>query len=211
MWRGICSILHFDIFNPMKGRVVGWNYLFLHEAVTLYGFYLLGIYLRRKRFFSDLAPLKWLLPGAVAAFLIVLFTYKLNTGPFSFHYFNAVVILFASHGNMLLFPLTAIAGCAMVLLLAGMTRKQGVIVWLGQNTLILMCLNGVFYHYLNSPTAKWILANLTQSGLGIFAASLAMTVVSLILCIPLVWVFTKFVPQLVGKPKVDGPLLKNLL
>jgi acyltransferase len=203
--------LKLDIFNPLKGRIVGWNYLFIHEAITLYSFYLMGIYLRRKRIFVDQISTKMLLPGAVVAFLIVLFTYQLNNGPFNFYVYNYVVILFSSHGQMLLFPLTAIAGCALILLIAGMTRTQKTIVWLGQNTFILMCLNGIFYHYINPPTANWMLANLPNSALSIFGVGCVMTVASLAICIPLIFVFTKFVPQLVGKPKLKGPLLKNLI
>jgi acyltransferase len=203
--------LKLDIFNPLKGRTVGWNYLFIHEAITLYSFYLMGIYLRRKRIFVDPVSTKVLVPGAVVAFLIVLFTYQLNNGPFNFHVYNDVVILFSSHGHMLLFPLTAIAGCALILLIAGMTPTQKTIVWLGQNTFILMCLNGIFYHYINRPTANWMLANLPNSALSIFGVGCAMTVVSLAICMPLIFVFTKFVPQLVGKPKLTGPLFKNLI
>ena len=203
--------LKLDIFNPLKGRIVGWNYLFIHEAIALYSFYLMGIYLRRKRIFVDQVSTKVLVPGAVVAFLIVLFTYQLNNGPFNFHVYNYVVILFSSHGHMLLFPLTAIAGCALILLIAGMTRTQKTIVWLGQNTLILMCLNGIFYHYINPPTANWVLVKLPNSALSIFGVGCVMTVASLALCIPLIFVFTKFVPQLVGKPKLKGPLLKNLI
>ena len=203
--------LKLDIFNPLKGRVVGWNYFFIHEAITLYAFYLMGIYLRRKRILADHVSTKVLLPGAVAAFLIVLFSYQLNKGPFNFYYYNAVVIMFASHGQMLLFPLTAIAGCALILMIAGMTRAQKTIVWLGQNTLILMCLNGIFYHYINPPTADLILANLPDSALSVFIVGCAMTAASLAICIPFVFVFTKFVPQLVGRPQLKGPLLKNLI
>ena len=203
--------LKLDIFNPLKGRIVGWNYLFIHEAITLYSFYLMGIYLRRKRILVDQVSTKVLLPGAVVAFLIVLFTCQLNKGPFNFHVYNYVVILFSSHGHMLLFPLTAIVGCALILLIAGMTRSQKTIVWLGQNTFILMCLNGIFYHYINPPTANWMLANLPNSALSILGVGCVITVASLAICIPLIFVFTKFVPQLVGKPKLKGPLLKNLI
>ena len=203
--------LKLDIFNPLKGRTVGWNYFFIHEAITLYAFYLMGIFLRRQRIFMDRMSMKVLGPGAVAAFLIVLLTYRLNNGPFNFHVYNTVVILFASHGHMLLFPLTALAGSALILLLAAMTRAPKTIVWLGQHTFVLMCLNGIFYHYLNPPTAKWVLANIPDSAPGIFGVGCVMTAASLVLCIPVVFVFTKFVPQLVGKPKLKGPLLKNLI
>jgi len=203
--------LKLDIFNPLKGRTVGWNYFFIHEAITLYGFYLGGVYLRRRQIVLDRLSAKILLPGAVVAFLIVLLTYQLNTGPFTFHLYNDVVILFASHGHMLLFPLTAIAGCALVLLIAGMTRRQKTIVWLGQNTLILMCLNGIFYHYINPPASKWVMANLPHSTPSIFGVGCAMTAASLALCIPFVWMFNRLVPQLVGKPKRKGPLLGSLI
>lgn len=59
--------LKLDIFNPLKGRIVGWNYLFIHEAIALYSFYLMGIYLRRKRIFVDQVSTKVLVPGAVVA------------------------------------------------------------------------------------------------------------------------------------------------
>lgn len=202
--------LTFDLFNPLKGRIVGWNYFFIHEAITLYPFYLLGIYLRRKRVFMNSVPVWILFSGAIAAFLIVWFTYQLNTGPFSFHVYNYVVILFSSHGHMLLFPLTAIAGSVLILFIAGMTRPQKTIVWLGQNTFILMCLNGIFYHYINPPTAKWVLANLPNSSLSILGAGLVITVASLALCMPCIWWLNRFVPQLVGKPKLKGRLLKQL-
>ncbi|KPJ96225.1 MAG: hypothetical protein AMJ53_01145 [Gammaproteobacteria bacterium SG8_11] len=203
--------LKLDIFNPLKGRTIGWNYLFIHEAIILYAFYLLGIYLRRKQIFMNPVSIRALVPGAVAALLIVFFTYKLNKGPFNFPVYSHVIILFSSHGHILLFPLTAIAGSALILLIAAMTPAQKPIVWLGQNTLILMCLNGIFYHYINPPTAKWVLAILSQSAVSIFGVGLAMTVASLALCIPLIFVFTNFVPQFVGKPKLKGPLFKNLI
>jgi acyltransferase len=203
--------LKLDLFNPLKGRTVGWNYFFIHEALTLYSFYLAGIYLRRKRIFMEQISRKVLIPGSVVAFLIVLFTYKLNNGPFNFPVYNAVVIIFASHGHMLLFPLTAIAGCALILLIAKMTRNQKTIIWMGQNTLILMCLNGIFYHYINPPAAKWVLANLPNSALSIFCVGFIVTVVSLAICIPVIFMFIEFVPQLVGKPKLKGPLLRNFI
>ena len=203
--------LKLDIFNPLKGRVVGWNYLFIHEAVTLYAFYLLGILLRRRQWIADRVSARALIPVALFTFLIVLFTFRLNTGPFNFHVYNYVVILFASHGHMILFPLTAIAGCALVLALAKMTPAQKTISWLGQNTLILMCLNGIFYHYINPRLAKWVLGELSGSVVTVTAAGLIVTVASLALCMPIVFVLNRYVPQLVGKPKTKGPLIGRLI
>ena len=57
----------FDIFNPMKGRLVGWNYLFIHEAITMYGFYLFGVFLRRQRFLIGDVSRKITIPGVIIA------------------------------------------------------------------------------------------------------------------------------------------------
>ena len=203
--------LKLDIFNPLKGRTIGWNYFFIHEAVTLYAFYLAGLYLRRKKIFIEPISKKTLIPCAAAAFLLVLFTYDLNKGPFNFHVYDAVVILFASHGHMLLFPLTAAAGCALVLFAAKLTRPVKIVVWMGQNTLILMCLNGIFYHYLNPPAAKWVLAHLPHSAPGIFGAGVVMTAASLGLCVPLIFLLNQLLPQLTGRPGQNGPIFKSLI
>ena len=200
-----------DIFNPMKGRTIGWNYLFIHEAITMYAFYLLGVYLRRKRFLMDNVSPKIVVPVVIISSLIVLFTYKLNNGPFNFNYFNSVVIIFSSHGSFLWFPITAVVGSFFILFLAKITPSQKTIVWLGQNTLTLMCLNGIFYHFINPRVAKLVVDNLSGSALTIFGVGCLMTVASLAFCVPLIYVFNKFVPQLVGKPKIKGPLLRNLI
>ena len=199
----------FQIFNPMQGKVIGRNYLYIHEAVIVYAFYLLGIYLKRRRFLMDKVSLKYLMPGLIVTFLVILFTYKLNRGPFIF--FNSVVIMMSSHGNFFLFPLTAVAGSLFIFFLAGVTPKWKAIGWLGQNALILFCLNGIFYHFINGRAAQWVVDNLSGSPWVIGGIGTVITLGSLAFCIPLIYLFNKTVPQLVGKPKMSGPLLKKLI
>ncbi|MFT3848649.1 MAG: acyltransferase family protein [Propionivibrio sp.] len=203
--------LYFDIFNPAKGRVLGWNYLFIHEAVTMYAFYLVGIWLKRHRSLLENLPVASALPAALAFLLIVAFTFNLNTGPFNFNYHNSVVIMFSGHGNFLLFPLTALAGSLCILLLAQCAPTQRTILWLGQNTLLLIFLNGVFYHFINARVAEWAQQAISLPFLNVFVLGCVVTLASLALCIPCVYLFSRFVPQLVGKPKVSGPWFPNLL
>jgi acyltransferase len=203
--------LEFDIVNLMKKRLVGYNYLFIHEAITMYAFYLMGIYLRRKQFLMGKVSPKIVIPGVIITFLIVLFTFNLNKGPFSFYVYNAVVILLSSHGNFFWFPITAVVGFFFILFLAKITPSQKTIVWMGQNTLILMCLNGIFYHYINHRVAQWFIAHFPGSFWPVLGIGCVMTVASLAVCIPLIYLFNKFVPQLVGKPKINGPWLRNLI
>jgi acyltransferase len=198
--------LKLDIFNPLKGRTIGWNYFFIHEAITLYSFYLIGIYMRRTGYFSERLSAKIAGPAALVAFAVVLFTYQLNTGPFNFHVYDAVVIIFASHGHFLLFPLTALAGSLMILFLAAIDRVPRVIVYMGQNTLVLMCLNGIFYHYINPPLAKWVLDNFGGSAMTITVSGVVTTIISLLMCVPFLYGFNRYMPGLIGKKKHEVPL-----
>jgi len=191
-----------DFLNFTKQRM--YNILFIHEAITMYAFYLLGAYLRRRKFLMEKVSFKVLIPGVITAFLIVLFTFKLNTGPFNFDLYNSVVIIFAAHGNIFWFPLTAIAGSLFVFFLGKITPSQKTIVWMGQNTLILMFLNGAFYHYINPPVGKYVFTNFSGQPVMILVVGLLVTVVSLALCFPFIYLFNKYVPQLVGKPKKMG-------
>ena len=177
----------------------------------MYAFYLMGIYLRRKKFLVDKVSPMNTIPGVVICFLIVLFTYKLNTGPFNFSAYNAVVILFASHGHFIWFIVSAIAGIFMVLFLARITPLQKTIIWMGQNTLILMCLNGIFYHYINYRIAGWFLTHVSGLFWSVLGIGCVMTIASLAVCMPLIYLLNKFVPQLVGKPKWNGPWFKSFI
>lgn len=187
----------FVFFNPLVGRVVGTNYLYIHEAVFVYSFYLIGIYLRRKKFLmGEIAPTKLVL-GLLATFLLVLFTYDLNRGPFRFY--NAVMIMFSGHGHILLLPITAIVGSVFILLLAKAAFSQKLLILMGQNALVLFGLNGIFYHFVNARIAKWIAMNFSFTPLAIFGIGLLVTLASLMACVPLVLFFNKFTPQLVGR------------
>jgi hypothetical protein len=159
----------------------------------------------------DKVTLKIVVPGVIITFLIVLFTFNLNNGPFNVNYYDSVVIMFASHGSFIWFPITALAGSLFILFLAKITPSPKTILLIGQNTLLLMCLNGIFYHYINFRVAKLVVDNLSDSFLTILGVGCLMTVASLAICIPLIYLFNRFVPQLVGKPKINGPWLKNLI
>jgi acyltransferase len=195
-------ILNWQIqfLDPVKGRIVGWNYLFIHEAITMYAFYLVGIYLRHRGFFLNKVPAKIGVPATAATFLLVLFTYKLNAGHFTFAPLNAVVIMMASHGQFFWFPFTAIIGSLMLLFLASATPAQKTILWMGRNTLLLMCLNGIFYHYINPRAAAWISNAFSLGPWTLTGIAAIVTVVSLGLCMPLIYLFNQYVPELVGKP-----------
>ncbi len=198
--------LYGDFMNLAENRM--YNFLFIHEAVTMYAFYLLGAYLRSKHLMIGETNKAWVAAGVAVTFLLVLFTFRLNQGPFNFNYHDSVVIMMAAHGHIFWFPFTAIAGSLLVFCLGQLTPHWQPVVWMGRNTLILMCLNGVFYHYINPWASQWVFDTFPNQPVMLFLACALITVISLALCAPFIYLLNKYLPQLVGKPKVEGPWLK---
>lgn len=149
-------------------------------------------------------------PAAAATFLLVLFTYRLNSGHFTFSALDAVVIMMASHGHFLWFPFTAIVGSLLLLFLASATPAQKTVLWMGRNTLLLMCLNGIFYQYVNPRAAVWISHAFSVGPWMLTGIAVAVTVVSMALCMPLMVPFNRYVPELVGKPYARKVLQRPL-
>lgn len=198
----------FQLFQP--GNYALPNWWIAYEAITMYAFYLVGVFIRRRGWLAgDLSPL---VPAllAIAAFLIVLFTYDLNQGPFRMK-IEAVVILAAAHGHILWFPLTALAGTLGVLALGKLLEHADWMAWLGRNALILFCLNGVVYHHINGPFAAWFTANMPLGGWSNMAGAALLSIASIALAVPLVVMLSRWLPQMVGRPTAQGPLLPRLL
>ncbi len=194
----------FSISDPFR-----WNYWLAHEAFTVYPFYLLGLLMHRRRtLIGPQNPLHLAL-GALICALVVLYTFPLNQGPFRF--LDAVVILLGAHGNILLFPFTALVGILCVLLLARLSPPVWALTALGRNVMVIFCLNGVFYHFLNHHLAKWFVAHSDGGPWALTAMAVGVTTASLLLCLPVVVVLQKYLPQLVGRPRTQGPLLPALI
>lgn len=184
------------------------SFWLLHEVPVVYAFYLVGFLLGRS------PVLNFMTPGrSVALFLaalaIVHLTYDLNQGPF--RYLQAVIILLSGHGHFIWFPVTALAGSAMVLALGRALQGVPWLTFFGRNALILLGLNGVFYHFVNAPLAAWCVANLPGDGWTVFFVSALVAMVSLCLCLPVILGLNYLVPQLVGKPRMSGRMFGPLL
>lgn len=192
-----------------KDRIFQWNYWFIHEAPVVYAFYLVGVYLRRRNFLLGAARPGRLAAAIVICLLTVLYTFNLNTGPFKI--FDAVVIVLSGHGNVFLFPFTAFAGSLMIIMLARISGEARWLCFMGQNALILFALNGIFYHFLNGPFAAWFAETFSGSALSVTAAGVAFAAVSLLCCVPVVLLFKRFIPQLMGRPGIDGPIIGRLV
>lgn len=187
----------------------GPTYWLIPEAPVTYAFYLVGVLMRRESALVAARPRWRFLVGAGLCLLVVILTFDLNQGPF--RVFQAVVILTSGHGNVFLFPLTALAGSLFLLFLARSAGANRFLMFLGENVLILFCLNGVFYHFFNGPFADWYVATFPDHWAPVTAATFGFTVLSLAACLPAIWLLKRFLPQLVGRPSVSGPLLPRLV
>jgi acyltransferase len=213
----------------LTGSILAWNagflrptnilsqhgkifpYFMILEAFTGYSLYLAGVYLQRNGFLAGKTPVvRWSL-WALTCLLLVYLTYDLNKGMFTIPFYDAVVLAGSSHGNPILFPLTAVTGSIMILILAKLTADNKVLLFLGRNTLVIFGLNGIFYHFINDRLAEWLLSHHAGTPLAILFSGAVITSLSIALTVPFVLLFNQLIPQLVGKPKIKGPLIPQLV
>lgn len=197
-----------NILSP-HGKI--FPYFMILEAFTGYSLYLVGVYLQRNGFLAGKIPVFRYFLGALTCLLLVYFTYDLNKGMFTIPIYDAVVLVGSSHGNPILFPLTAVLGSVVILILAKLTTDSKILLFLGGNTLVIFGLNGVFYHFINDRLAIWLLSQHSDSFLTILISGAVIACLSIVLTVPFVLLFNHVIPQLVGKPKIDGPLIPRLV
>jgi hypothetical protein len=142
---------------------------------------------------------------AGAGFLIVLLTFEHNTvhgQPF------LVMLAARSHGNVVWFCITSLAGSLGIMALGALLSRVRLLSVTGRNTIPLLGLNGLFFGHLNEVIARHVPTPASHAGM-LLTGSLV-TGGSLLLCLPLVALMQRLVPQLVGSPRHAGPLLPAL-
>lgn len=197
----VCYLGGYWINREYSFLVKGMNYWFLNEAPVAYAFYLLGIFMRRHGILTEGSNHPRMAGYGIIGMLLVFFTFNLNQGPFRLY--DAVVIVLGGHGNVLLFPFTALAGSLGLLALSGATGRLPWLEYLGRNAITLFCLNGIFYHYLNARFASWYVKNFSGEPLSVFLAGCTMTALSLGACVPLVMLVDRHLPFLIGRRKTS--------
>lgn len=174
---------------------------FLSEAIVALGLYALGR--AAYPYVGRLVERPAIVWGAlVAGLAILLATYRLNP--------RADIVMMAGrqNGDALPFLVTALGGSVLVLALGVRLAQVDWLRALGADTLPLLGLNGLFFGYVNPMLAKrW---HVPDAQLWVFGAALAVTVASMVVCIPLLRLLNRYVPQLVGKSGVTGPWLPAL-
>lgn len=191
-----------EFFTEASGLTV--NFWYIHEALIAYFFYQLGTIAHHRSLLEKPHSAAFKLSALAIAGFITLFTFNIN--PIRF-----VAMAHSSHGEPLLFTLTAISGSIFVILFSQVIPAHKNIIFIGQNTLILLGINGIFHHFINADIAKFLFLRLPDQNLPIFIASMLLTSFSITLSIPCIFLLKNFLPQVVGNPKRKGPLLSNIL
>ncbi len=185
---------------------------YIYEAVLAYSFYLLGRLVSLSNVLDSrrIPHLNvWLL---IASAVVLAATFNLNQGPFFGPKPHGVVVISqGTYGNLFLFPLAAVAGSLCIIMLSRLIGTNRLLGYLGRNSLILMGLNGLFFLFLNSFVVNRGMSLLPGGEIPVFALSTILSAASLLVCMPAVWVLEKYLPQLTGSPKTQGPLLPRLV
>lgn len=199
--------LNLKSFSQMTGIPV--NFWMIHEAVVALGFHQIGYLLKRRQMLEGTPGKGLLIAVCAGSWLAVGLTYQLNHGPFTWPK-TIVLMSMSSHGNSVLFPITALLGTAGIITLARLFPALTPARWIGRNSLGFLGLNAVFYIFGNGWIAPRIAPYMQGSSLLQIGVPLVVTVASLGLTAPFVAALNHWLPQLVGRPKTHGPLLPAL-
>jgi acyltransferase len=177
---------------------------YIYESIVPLGFFAMGYAL-----FPLIRPLAELKPRILCVVCLLalggtLLSYNMNNP--SEHFL--VMINCATTGKILPFVTTSVAGIVFMLSLSAVMSRSAILLFVGKHTLPLLGINGFFYHFVNDRVvALWLPDNT------LFSITIYCTVFSLMflaVSIPLAAIMDRFIPQLVGKSYMVGPLLPNL-
>jgi len=179
------------------------NFWYIHESIIAFGFFSMG--------YATFTWLKKLVEINVflRILLIVFFTWltlwsvNLNSPSDDF----VVVMKASSHGNLYFF-LSAFSGIFLTILIASLIPKLKWVEYLGKNTLILLGTNGMFISFFNSHIVSWL--GHQQSTAWMTFDAFWISALTIGLSVPIIEVLNKWVPQLLGKPQVQGPILNAI-
>jgi fucose 4-O-acetylase-like acetyltransferase len=191
LWIGVVLCNHIDLAAHLFG--IEQHTWFVYEAVVALGFYMLG---------NALYPALQGLAGRPAAAALVgvvglalaLASYQLNPlGP------HATVMMSTNRqGEPLAFIVTALSGSIGVMALAMALRRSRLLATLGSQSIVMLGLSGLFFHFVNPLLVRWWVP--PEAPLGLTLYTLVITAASLAVSSPLAGLLMRWVPQLLGQP-----------
>ncbi|MBT9311005.1 acyltransferase family protein [Leptothoe kymatousa] len=196
-----------DINETLPGR--GLKTWYFNQALIGLSFYQLGFIIRQAGIISWFEQSFYRYVGLAITFIATVASFNINQGPFSDPR-GMVAIALTSHGNFFWFTLTAITGSLWVIFLALSLPNFKGAKFFGQNTLVLLGMNFFFMDFFKPIIGRMNLA-IFDNWITVTLFCTGLTVISFMVNIPVIQILHKCVPQLMGRPKVKGPLLPALL
>jgi acyltransferase len=195
--------------RPIAFVLTTW---YLSEAILAYAFYQVGILIRMGRLCERVNTTGLMTAAFFICATIALYTYDLNPNVYKgqFRPHGAVIMSASLHGHPFFFPITAVAGSFCVVALARMTPPNAVTSHVGINSLAYMGLASAFYEFLNGELVRLLEPWIPWTGIGVGIACAAVAGVSMVWSFPIVLLLDRIAPQLIGKPRHEGPILPRL-
>ena len=110
----------------------------------------------------------------------------------------------SNHSELIPFIINAILGSLLILNISVLIPNNKILNYYGKNTLILLGLNGIFYHFFNKQISNFTLIYTENSWASITENCLIYSILAMLICFPFVYFLNKYLPQLFGKPVFDG-------
>jgi len=161
----LTSIVGFSVLGFLIVPFLDHQYFFLKAvkyawyiptALTAIVFFQIGILSRRisfVRFFNSSGKV-WM--GLCLSMGIVVLTFNLNTSAYT-GYWKMTYINHLNMGNYVFFYVTALSGILGMICLTLLIRLGKVMQFYGNNTLVLLGIDGFFYHYVNPSIGDYCL------------------------------------------------------
>ena len=177
------------------------NYWYIDESLIVLGFYLVGNWL-----FPVLMEIKekkkWLIFTIVPVLLIVL-TLTTTLG------WNRSIVIMAisQHGEFLPFVIESLFGTILIICIGMIIPPNRITRFIGSNTLVLLGLNGLFFHFINSIVAKWTYVG---DSFLITINCLVVSFLSILICVPIVFFLNTYFPFFFSKTDMLQKNNRNL-
>lgn len=201
IWVGVLACNHAQQAASLFGlQVSSW---FVYEALVALGFYMLGHALAPAfaRLARDRAAALAL--GALGLVLAGV-SYRWN----GMAHQLPVMMAAGRHGEPLMFTLTALAGSVGVVGLAIALSAVPLLARLGRQSLVLLGLSGLFFHFVNARVEA--LLPPSESALPLTAYALLLSALSLAVALPVAERLVRWMPRWLGQPgraaPADSPL-----
>lgn len=177
------------------------HWWYISSGLTAMVFYQLGILLRRLGLLTGDGATARRIVLAAACLLVTLVTYRLNEGLRTYR-FGVVLMVDAKFGDPWWFFVTALAGSFLIVYVSQILAGSRVLKYLGQNTLTLMCMDGILLEFVNPELADLTVGlGLGQHWLAFSVACLVCTVLSLAVCLPVNWFLQQHLPWTIGRTR----------